>query len=184
MAERLIEKHCRAYGIRAVCLRYFNAAGADADGEIGEAHDPETHLIPNIIKAALDPAAGSVKIFGDDYETPDGTCVRDYVHVEDLCEAHLLALELMDSAHGSHVFNLGSGQGNSVAEAIDTCRAQYRGAPSSNIEARRAGDPATLIASNSEATAALGWRPRRTLAECFSTALAWHRAQTSPQPGS
>ena len=93
MAERHIEEYCRAHEMRAVSLRYFNAAGADADGEIGEAHEPETHLIPNLIRAAIDPSAGPVKIFGNDYETPDGTCIRDYIHVEDLCDAHLLALD-------------------------------------------------------------------------------------------
>ena len=100
MAERAIEECCRAYGMRAVSLRYFNAAGADSEGEIGEAHDPETHLIPNIIMAALDPSRGPVKIFGNDYDTPDGTCIRDYIHVEDLCEAHFARLGLFTTQHG------------------------------------------------------------------------------------
>jgi UDP-glucose-4-epimerase GalE len=175
MAERAIAEHCRAHGLRAVALRYFNAAGADADVEIGEAHDPETHLIPNLVKAALHPDAGPVKIFGDDYPTPDGTCVRDYIHVEDLCEAHLLAVDYLARETGFHAFNLGTGSGNSVAEVLAACRAHCDGRPASQIAPRREGDPAVLVASNAAAEAALGWRPRHTLADCVTSALAWHK---------
>jgi len=174
MAERQIEEYCRAYGMRAVSLRYFNAAGADSEGEIGEAHEPETHLIPNIIRAALDPSAGPVKIFGNDYDTPDGTCIRDYVHVEDLCDAHLRGLDHIGREHGFHAFNLGSGRGSSVAEVLATCRAQCGGAPGSTLEPRRSGDPAILVASLARAAAALGWTPSQTLSDCAMAALAWH----------
>jgi UDP-glucose-4-epimerase GalE len=176
MAERAIEEYCQAYGLRAVCLRYFNAAGADSEGEIGEAHEPETHLIPNVIRAAIDPSRGPVKVFGDDYETPDGTCIRDYIHVEDLCDAHLRALDHVDRAPGFHVFNLGSGRGHSVAEVLATCRAEGAGAPASTTVSRRAGDPAVLVASNAVATSALGWQPLRTLTNSVKTAAAWHLA--------
>lgn len=101
IAERMIAEHCHAYGLRAVALRYFNAAGADPDGEVGEAHEPETHLIPNVLRAALNPSAPPVSIFGDDYDTPDGTCVRDYIHVSDLCTAHLPALRYLEAHPGS-----------------------------------------------------------------------------------
>jgi UDP-glucose 4-epimerase len=182
MAERAIEEYCRAYGLRAVCLRYFNAAGADGDGEIGEAHEPETHLIPNILNAGLDPSTGPVKIFGDDYDTPDGTCVRDYVHVEDLCNAHLSAIEYLDHSAGFLTLNLGSGNGNSVTEVIVACRSQHHGAPTSKVEVRRPGDPAIRVASNASAMAVLGWRPSRALLDCVSTASMWHRTQQHIEP--
>lgn len=175
MAERAIVEQCRAHGLRAIALRYFNAAGSDADGEIGEAHDPETHLIPNIVKAARDPAVGPVKVYGNDYPTPDGTCIRDYIHVEDLCDAHLLALDRLDRHDGFAVFNLGSGRGNSVAEVLAVCRMQCAGAPASQIAPRREGDPAVLVASNGAAARALGWQPRHTLADCVTSALGWHK---------
>ena len=178
MAERLIAEHCRAYDLRAVALRYFNAAGADNEGEIGEAHEPETHLIPNILRAALDPQSGPVRIFGDDYDTPDGTCIRDYIHVEDLCDAHLRALEHLDGQDGWHVFNLGTGQGNSVAEVLAACRALHEGRPTSETLPRRLGDPARLVASAAHAQAVLGWKPRNGLADCIRTASQWHRKST------
>jgi UDP-glucose-4-epimerase GalE len=174
MAERVIEEHCRAYGLRAVSLRYFNAAGADADGEIGEAHEPETHLIPNIIKAALDPSAGPVNIFGNDYNTPDGTCIRDYVHVVDLCDAHLLAMRHLDRSDAFQAFNLGSGHGHSVAEVLAACRAQCDGRPEAEFAMRRQGDPSVLVASNTVAASAMDWQPRFALQNCVSTALGWH----------
>jgi len=175
MAEQAIEQHCHARGLYAVALRYFNAAGADADGEIGEAHEPETHLIPNIVRAALDPVRGSVKIFGDDYPTPDGTCIRDYVHVEDLCEAHLLALDHLERHAGFAAFNLGCGQGNSVAEVLAACRAHCAGAPACETVPRREGDPAVLVASHVAAAETLGWKPQHTLDDCVTSALAWHK---------
>jgi UDP-glucose-4-epimerase GalE len=182
IAERAIEEYCRAYGMRAVSLRYFNAAGADSEGEIGEAHEPEMHLIPSIILSALDPLRGPVKIFGNDYDTPDGTCIRDYIHVEDLCEAHLRAIEYLERAAGCHVFNLGSGRGNSVADVLEKCRALCQGAPASQMEPRRDGDPATLVASRAMAWEFLGWAPARSLKDCASTALAWHRTPHAQSP--
>ena len=177
MAERQIAECCRAHGMRAACLRYFNAAGADPDGETGEAHEPETHLIPNILLAALDPSRGPVRLFGDDYATPDGTCVRDYIHVADLCEAHLLALDYLEDHPGSHVFNLGTGVGNSVAEVLAACRALMDGKPAADIQPRREGDPPVLVASAQRARRELGWTPRRSLADCIESASAWHRSQ-------
>jgi UDP-glucose-4-epimerase GalE len=175
MAERVIEESCNAHGMRAISLRYFNAAGSDLDGQIGEAHEPETHLIPNVIRAAIDASREPVKLFGDDYDTPDGTCVRDYVHVEDLSDAHLRSLDLLERTTGYQMFNLGSGHGCSVAQVIAVCREQCDGAPASTIAPRRRGDPAVLIASNSAAAAALGWVPHRTLKDCVRSAIVWHR---------
>lgn len=176
LAERMIAESCRAHGLGAACLRYFNAAGADPDGETGESHEPETHLIPNLLRAALT-REGEVAVYGHDYPTPDGTCVRDYVHVNDLCRAHLLALNHVRSAGGFHVFNLGSGKGYSVAEVLAQARALCGGLPASRLLPRRGGDPAVLVASAKRADAVLDWRPEHGLAEILSSALAWHRAQ-------
>src|SRR5690606_22639084 len=175
MAERQIAEYCRAHGMRAACLRYFNAAGADPEGETGGAHEPETHLIPNILKAALDPSLGPVKLFGDDYATPDGTCVRDYIHVTDLCEAHLRALDYLEEHPGSHVFNLGTGDGNSVAEVLAACRQLLDGKPESEMQPRREGDPPVLVASARLAREKLGWIPANALRDCIASAAAWHR---------
>ncbi|HET7780665.1 MAG TPA: UDP-glucose 4-epimerase GalE [Rudaea sp.] len=179
MAERVIEEFCRAHGMRAVSLRYFNAAGADPDGEVGEAHEPETHLIPNVIRAAIDPSAGPVKVFGNDYETPDGTCIRDYIHVDDLCDAHLLALDLLSASNGFRAFNLGCGQGYSVAQVLAACRARCDGGPEAEFVERRPGDPPSLVASSAAAASTLGWKPSRSLADCVASALAWHRGMSS-----
>jgi len=179
MAEREIAEYCRAHGLRAACLRYFNAAGADPDCETGEAHEPETHLIPNLLRAAVasaaDDGAEPASIFGDDYDTPDGTCVRDYIHVADLCAAHLLALERLEAVPGMQVFNLGGGQGSSVAEVLAVCR-DVSGAPIPERRLpRRPGDPAVLVASAEAAARDLGWRPRYGLRDCVAHALAWER---------
>lgn len=174
MAERAIGDACQAFGMRAVCLRYFNAAGADADAEIGEAHDPESHLIPNIIKAALDPELGPVKIFGNDYPTTDGTCVRDYVHVEDLAEAHLRALDYMQGSPGCSTFNLGTGRGWSVMEVLEACRKQAGGRPEMAMEPRREGDVPTLVADGGLAKRELRAVPTRDLEETVATAMRWH----------
>jgi UDP-glucose 4-epimerase len=175
----MIEDACAQPGLRAVALRYFNACGADADGELGEAHDPETHLIPNVIRAALDPAGASVKIFGDDYPTPDGTCVRDYTHVEDLVSAHLAALRVLDAGPAFRAFNLGTGTGSSVAEVIEVCRRELGGRPAAEVVPRRQGDAPELVASSALASRELGWRPERTLTDCVRSAVAWHRKQLS-----
>lgn len=177
MAEQLIAEYAQAHGLRAACLRYFNAVGADSEGEIGEAHEPETHLVPNIIKAALEPDAEPVTIFGNDYDTPDGTCIRDYVHVEDLCAAHLLAMEYLARHEGGHAFNLGTGSGSSVGEVLAACRALLGGKPQATISSRRPGDPVRLVTSAEKARSELGWAPRHTLADAIKHASAWHRAQ-------
>lgn len=166
MVERIIEDFSAACGLNAVCLRYFNAAGADPSGEVGEAHDPESHLIPNILKAAASQGEASngspfeLKIFGNDYDTPDGTCVRDYIHVCDLCDAHLLALRHLDAFRGKAAFNLGSGNGYSIMQVLEASeRVSGRKIPYS-IAPRREGDAATLVADSSLAREVLGWRPK------------------------
>ena len=176
MVERILADAARAYGLNSTALRYFNAAGADPGGDIGEAHEPETHLIPNVLKAALDQGAG-LRVFGADYSTRDGTCVRDYVHVNDLAAAHLLALQHMQSDPGAHVFNLGNGQGFTVLEVIEATR-RVTGRNIEYVqEARRAGDPAVLVASSERARQVLGWQPSFTdMDEIIETAWRWHQA--------
>lgn len=157
--EQLLEDYDHAYGLKSVCLRYFNAAGADPDNEIGERHDPETHLVPLILQVASG-RRPHIGVYGDDYPTADGTCVRDYVHVADLCDAHLLALRQLLAGAGSARYNLGNGNGFSVREVIETAR-RLTGHPIPVIvEPRRAGDPPSLVADAAAARAALGWTPR------------------------
>ncbi len=177
MAERILADAATAYGLRSVSLRYFNAAGALPDQGIGEAHQCETHLIPNVLKAALGDGP-ALKVFGDDYPTPDGTCVRDYVHVQDLAQAHALALGFMEANDGAHAFNLGNGRGFSVREVIATA-AEVSGKPVPfEVAPRRDGDPASLVASSEKARAQLGWVPRWTeLAPIIESAWRWHRDQ-------
>jgi UDP-glucose 4-epimerase len=165
-----------ATGIRNTVLRYFNAAGCDADGEIGEVHDPETHLIPLAI-AAVAGDRGALKIFGTDYPTPDGTCIRDYIHVTDLADAHVRAVRRMLEGGASDVFNLGDGTGYSVREVIDAV-GRIVGTPVTAIEdGRRAGDPARLVADISHAQHGLGWQPAHSsLDNIVSTAWNWSRA--------
>jgi UDP-glucose 4-epimerase len=177
MVERILADAANAYGLRSVALRYFNAAGASPDGAIGESHAPETHLIPNVLRAALG-TGPALKVFGDDWPTPDGTCVRDYVHVDDLADAHLRALDYLDANAGAHAFNLGNGTGFSVREVIAAAEAVSGRAIASSVEPRRAGDPAVLVASSERARAALGWRPAYDRLEpIIETALRWHEAQ-------
>src|SRR5690606_22705688 len=135
-----IARACNSDGLTAVCLRYFNAAGCEPEAGIGEVHDPETHLIPNLVKAALSPNMEPATIFGGDYATPDGTCVRDYIHVSDLCEAHLRALAHIESHPGMHVFNLGAGKGSSVLDVLKACRSISGMAIPERTLARREGD--------------------------------------------
>jgi len=163
----------RAYGIRYAALRYFNAAGSNADVGIGEDHNPESHLIPLVMKTALGQRS-HIGIFGTDYPTADGTCIRDYIHVRDLVEAHLLALEYLEREDQSGIFNLGSGDGYSVKEIIDTARRITGKEIPAKVEPRRAGDPSVLIASNKKAAAVLGWTPKRGLEEIIADAWAWH----------
>ncbi len=150
-----------AHGIRYVSLRYFNVAGARQTGEIGEDHRPESHLIPIVLQVALNQRE-HISIFGEDYDTPDGTCIRDYVHVEDLIDAHVLALNYLQNGGESNIFNLGSSQGFSVKEIIDTARKVTGHEIPAKVAPRRAGDPSTLIASSDKAQKTLGWKPKRT----------------------
>lgn len=162
-----------AYKIRYVALRYFNAAGSDTEAGIGEDHNPESHLIPLVMKTALG-QRDHIGIFGEDYPTPDGTCVRDYIHVKDLAEAHLLALEYLERGGNSDVFNLGNGAGYSVREIIETARRITGKEIKAVVEPRRGGDPSVLIASNKKAAEVLGWKPVLGLDQIISDAWAWH----------
>lgn len=174
MVERMLAD-AAAYGLRSVSLRYFNAAGADPSAGIGESHNPETHLIPNLLKAALDGSV--VKIFGTDYATRDGTCVRDYVHVNDLAKAHLLALEYMQEHVGAFRFNLGSDTGYSVLEVVEAARRVTGKDIKTQSQARRAGDPPALVASSKAAREALDWRPDYDdIDSIVESAWRWHRA--------
>ena len=175
MVERMLTDAAAAYGLRSVSLRYFNAAGADPSGEIGESHHPETHLIPNVLKAALE--GGSVNIFGDDYPTPDGTCVRDYVHINDLADAHMLAVGHMEKQPGAHRFNLGSDTGFSVTQVVEAARRITGNEIACKLGPRRAGDPPTLVATSVAARRELGWKPVYTTMDAIiETAWRWHRA--------
>ncbi|WP_144937648.1 UDP-glucose 4-epimerase GalE [Paenibacillus sp. 32O-W] len=173
--EKMMKWFDAAHGIKYVALRYFNAAGAHHSGRIGEDHSPETHLVPLILQVPLGKRE-HVSIFGDDYPTEDGTCIRDYLHVSDLADAHLLALERLRSGGESSVYNLGSGKGFSVKEMIDVAR-KVTGHPiPAVLEPRRAGDPAVLIASSAKAKRELNWSPRRdNLEEIVESAWNWHR---------
>lgn len=175
MIEQVLEDFDLAYGLKSVCLRYFNAAGADPDGALGERHNPETHLIPLVLQAASG-RRESIAVFGDDYDTPDGTCVRDYIHVQDLCSAHLLALEHLLKGGASKRYNLGNGKGFSVKEVIDVARAVTGQPIKVKMQPRRAGDSARLIADSSAMIRELGWRPARAeLATIVADAWAWEQ---------
>ena len=171
--EQMLADCDRAHGLKSICLRYFNAAGADASGAIGEMHDPESHLIPLVLKAAL--ARTPVKVFGTDYPTPDGTCLRDYVHVTDLAQAHLLALQALLDGAGSRAYNLGNSVGYSVRQVIDIA-GRVSGREIETVEEpRRAGDPAVLVADAGRIKAELGWKPGyEDLERIIETAWRWH----------
>ncbi len=176
MVERILRDAAAAYGLRSVSLRYFNAAGAHPSGAIGEAHAPETHLIPNVLRAALG-TGPALKVFGDDYPTADGTCVRDYVHVDALAAAHLAALELLEREPGAQAFNLGNGNGFSVLEVIAAAREVTGRAIPFEWAPRRAGDPPRLVAASTRARERLGWQPRHTdIAGIIESAWRWHLA--------
>jgi UDP-arabinose 4-epimerase len=172
MVERMLEDFGRAHGTRHCALRYFNAAGGDPDGEIGEAHDPETHLIPLVLRAAREPDK-PITVFGTDYDTPDGTCIRDYIHVCDLADAHIRALDYLGD-NASLAVNLGTGTGNSVREIIEAAR-EVTGAPiEPKYGARRPGDPSRLVADRTLAGQALGWEPRyQDIRETIEHAWRW-----------
>jgi UDP-glucose 4-epimerase len=177
--ERMLSDCSAAYGIGAVVLRYFNAAGADPSGDLGERHDPETHLIPLVLQAASGRRA-SISVFGNDWPTRDGTCVRDYIHVSDLCVAHLQALEWLAKGGRYECFNLGNGDGATVLEVIEAAR-RVTGRPIKIIEAeRRAGDPPSLIADASKARRVLGWQPARADIEDI-VRDAWNFEQRRPR---
>ncbi|MDT8451214.1 MAG: UDP-glucose 4-epimerase GalE [Gammaproteobacteria bacterium] len=159
MVEQMLEDYDRAYGLKSTCLRYFNAAGADPEGELGERHNPESHLIPLILQAASG-RREAISIFGRDYPTEDGTCVRDYVHINDLCDAHSLALDKMQKSGDSARYNLGNGKGFSVQQVVDTVKRVANKEFKVIHAERRAGDPAVLVADSTLAKQALGWTPR------------------------
>jgi UDP-glucose 4-epimerase len=175
MVEEILADYHAAYGLKYMSLRYFNAAGADPDAEVGEDHDPETHLIPLV----LDVAAGkrkAIKIFGTDYGTPDGTCIRDYIHVTDLAQAHILALQRLTGGADSSVYNLGNSQGFSVLEVIERARKITGKNIAVENSDRRPGDPPVLIASNEKAVKELGWKPQYAdLDDIIGTAWRWHQ---------
>lgn len=177
MMERMMSWFDQVLGIKYVALRYFNAAGSHASGAIGEDHRPESHLVPLVLQTALKQRK-HISVFGDDYPTPDGTCIRDYIHVSDLADAHLRAVDYLRGGGESDVFNLGNGQGFSVKEVIETSR-QVTGCDIPVVmEARRAGDPAVLVASSAKARSVLGWSPNRVkLEDIIASAWKWHHSR-------
>lgn len=173
--EQMLDDYDRAYGLKSVCLRYFNAAGADPEGELGECHEPETHLIPLILQVASG-RRPHITVYGEDYPTPDGTCIRDYIHVSDLCQAHLLALQQLLAGGGSARYNLGNGNGYSVREVIAAAR-RVSGHPIPvQTGPRRPGDPPVLVADARAARQVLGWQPRHAdLDTILAHAWAWEQ---------
>lgn len=181
--ERLIDVTSDSGALDAVRLRYFNVAGAWPDGSLGEAHDPETHIVPRVLSALAEGSA-RFSVYGTDYPTPDGTCVRDYIHVLDLAEAHRSAVEYLGDGHASAVCNLGSGRGYSNLEVARTCAEMVGRDLEIAHSPRRAGDPATLVASNARAREILGWTPSRGLEEMVHDAWEWHRTHPRGYEGS
>jgi UDP-glucose 4-epimerase len=177
MTEMVIEDFAHAHGLGYAILRYFNVAGASPDGSIGEDHQPESHLIPRILQSAQSGGVETMRIFGTDYPTRDGTCVRDYVHVVDLVQAHVLALDAIQGGKGE-VYNLGSEQGFSVREVLSACERVIGRKIDVREEARRPGDPATLVASSQKVRSRLGWVPKyASLDTIIAHAWAWHTAR-------
>jgi UDP-glucose-4-epimerase GalE len=182
MVEKILEDYDRAHGLKSISLRYFNAAGADPDGEIGERHEPETHLIPVAIEAAMGKRP-HVEIFGNDYPTPDGTCIRDFVHVMDLAQAHFLAMERLLNGAKSDRFNLGNGKGYSVMQVVTAMESIAKRAVKIKNMPRRTGDPPVLIANSDKIQRELGWK--RLFPDLISigdSAISWHRGQSGNPP--
>jgi UDP-glucose-4-epimerase GalE len=174
MVETMLKWFDRIHGLTSVCLRYFNASGADPEGGLGEEHEPETHLIPLIFRAVE--TGNPVTVFGNDYDTVDGTCVRDYIHVNDLAQAHILALDYLMNGGASDVFNLGTGSGMSVSQVLDAVERFSNAKIRRQIGPRRPGDPAALVASAEKARRVLGWSPRHSsVDEIIGSAWRWHQ---------
>jgi UDP-glucose 4-epimerase len=182
MVEQILSDYDRAHALKSVSLRYFNAAGADPDGLLGERHEPETHLIPLVLQAAMGKRP-HITVFGQDYDTPDGTCIRDYVHVADLCQAHLQALSFLEKQGESAAFNLGNGQGFSVNQVIEAARKLIgRNIPVVYSE-RRIGDPARLVADSALAKEKLGWTPcYADLEQIIAHAWLWEKSRQGTRP--
>lgn len=174
MVEQIMKDYDTAYGLKSIRLRYFNVAGCDAKTRVGEWHEPETHLIPNILKSTFGEGK-TFKIFGDDYNTPDGTCVRDYVNVEDLAEAHRLALEFLTKENRSEAFNLGTEKGDSVKNIFDVCEKVLNKKIAVETVARRAGDAEALYANATKAKTLLGWQPKQTIEDSVKSAYEWEK---------
>ena len=174
MIERILDDYDKAYGLKSVRLRYFNVAGADEKSRIGEWHEPETHLIPNILKSTFS-GGQTFQMFGDDYDTIDGTCVRDYINVENLIDAHILALEYLNKGGETNYFNLGTTDGNSVKQVFSTCEEVTEKNIPVEIKGRREGDPATLVADNKKAKNVLNWAPDKSLKDSIKSAYEWEK---------
>ncbi len=178
MIENIMDDYDHAYGLKSVRLRYFNVAGADSDGRVGEWHDPETHLVPNILKSTFT-GGKTFQMFGTDYETRDGTCVRDYINVEDLARAHILALKYLENGGKTEYFNLGTGEGSTVREVFSACEKITGKSIAVDEKPRRAGDPSVLIADASKVRNILGWIPQKDLEQSVSSAYSWEKTLQS-----
>jgi UDP-glucose 4-epimerase len=179
IVEDILQDYFQAFGLKSVCLRYFNACGADPDAEIGERHEPETHLIPNILKSVLSTSHQKLKVFGDAYPTADGTCVRDYIHINDLASAHLLAGQYLENNQGAYAFNLGNGSGFSVLDVISAAEHVVGNKIDYDIEEARAGDPPVLVADATLARQVLGWEPQyKEIEKIIATAWGWHQNES------
>ena len=174
MVEKIMDDYSKAYGLKSVRLRYFNVAGADSLSRVGEWHNPETHLIPNILKSTLS-GGKTFELYGDDYPTKDGTCVRDYINVEDLAEAHILALDYLNNGGETNYFNLGTKNGDTVREVFSICEKVTDKKIPVNMMPRREGDPASLVADNTKAKSVLGWDAKRTLEDSVCSAYDYIR---------
>lgn len=172
MIERIMDDYDKAYGLKSVRLRYFNVAGTDSDGRVGEWHTPETHLVPNILKSSFGDGK-TFEMYGDDYDTKDGTCVRDYINVEDLAQAHILALKYLNNGGETNFFNLGTQEGTTVKEVFDVCEQVIGKSIPVKKMPRREGDPAILVADNTKAKNELGWEPKNSFEHSVKTAYEW-----------